>query len=241
MPSGMAYRELHQHKDARVTPAKKRLGILISGRGSNMRSLVEAARAPDYPVEVAVVISNRPDAEGLTYAKEQNIPALGLDHKRYESREHFEGQLQTVLTASKVDLVACAGFMRLMTPQFVDNWRDRMLNIHPSLLPLFKGLNTHERAIEAGVCVAGCTVHLVRAGMDEGPILAQAAVPVIAGDTAETLGARVLAAEHVLYPHALAMFARGDARVEGEKIVFNQSINQNGVLFSPALPIPANH
>jgi phosphoribosylglycinamide formyltransferase 1 len=224
-----------------VTPAKKRLGILISGRGSNMRSLVEAARAPGYPAEVAVVISNRPDAAGLAYAKEQGIPALGLDHKRYESREHFEGQLQTVLTASKVDLVACAGFMRLMTPGFVELWRDRMLNIHPSLLPSFKGLHTHERALEEGVKLAGCTVHVVRAGMDEGPIIAQAAVPVLPGDTAETLGARVLAAEHKLYPHALALFAFEDVRVEGEKIVFKQAVNQNDALFSPALPGPGSH
>lgn len=224
-----------------MTYPKRRLGILISGRGSNMRSLVEAARAPDYPVEVVVVISNRPDAAGLDYAKEQGIPALGLDHKRYESREHFEGELQTVLTASKVDLVACAGFMRLMTPGFVEQWRDRMLNIHPSLLPSFKGLNTHERALEAGVRVAGCTVHVVRAGMDEGPIVAQAAVPVLPGDTADSLGARVLAAEHKLYPHALALFARGDARVEGEKILFSQSVNQSEVLVSPALPGPGNY
>ncbi len=224
-----------------MTPAKKRLGILISGRGSNMRSLVEAARAPGYPAEVVVVISNRPDAAGLAFAKENGIPALGLDHERYESREHFEGQLQTVLMASKVDLVACAGFMRLMTPGFVEQWRDRMLNIHPSLLPSFKGLHTHERALEAGVRVAGCTVHVVRAGMDEGPIVAQSAVPVLAGDTAETLGARVLAAEHKLYPHALALFAREDVRVEGEKIVFKQQINQNEVLFSPALTGPGTH
>ena len=224
-----------------ATPAKRRLGILISGRGSNMRSLIEAARAPDYPVEVAVVISNRPAAEGLEFAKAQGIPALGLDHTRYEGREHFESQMQSVLTAAKVDLVACAGFMRLMTPGFVEKWRDRMVNIHPSLLPSFKGLHTHERAIEAGVLVAGCTVHVVRTGMDEGPIIAQAAVPVLAGDTSETLASRVLAAEHLLYPHALALFARGGARVDGEKIVFNQSINQMDVLFSPALAPPANH
>ena len=229
------------NKDDPPRPAKKRLGILISGRGSNMRSLIVAARAPNYPVEVVVVISNRPDAAGLAFAKEHGIPALGLDHTRYESREHFEGQLHSVLMASKVDLVACAGFMRLMTPGFVEQWRDRMLNIHPSLLPLFKGLHTHERALEAGVSVAGCTVHVVRAGMDEGPIIAQAEVPVIAGDTPETLGQRVLAAEHQLYPHALAMFARGDAWVEGEKIVFNEAINQDGVLFSPAPGKPASH
>ena len=203
-----------------------------------MRSLIEAARAPGYPVDVAVVISNRPDAEGLAFAKENGVPALGLDHTRYESREHFEGQLQTVLMASKVDLVACAGFMRLMTPDFVEKWRDRMLNIHPSLLPLFKGLHTHERAIEAGVRVSGCTVHLVRAGMDEGPIIAQAAVPVIDGDTPLTLGQRVLAAEHRLYPHAIDMFARGETRVLGEKIITYQYINQSDALFSPSLAEP---
>ena len=218
-----------------MTAVKQRLAILISGRGSNMRSLIEAARSPDYPVEVAVVISNRPDAAGLAFAKENGIPALGLDHTRYESREHFEGQLQTVLTASKVDLVACAGFMRLMTGEFVDKWRDRMLNIHPSLLPLFKGLHTHERALDAGVRIAGCTVHVVRAGMDEGPIVAQAAVPVLEGDTALTLGARVLAAEHRLYPQAVAMFARGHARVDGEKVIILETFNQEDALYSPSL------
>lgn len=229
------------NKHVPLGPAKRRVGILISGRGSNMRSLIEAARAPDYPAEVVVVISNRPDAAGLAFAKEQGIPALGLDHTRYEGREHFESQMQTVLAASKVELVACAGFMRLMTAGFVEKWRDRMLNIHPSLLPSFKGLNTHERALEAGVRLAGCTVHVVRAGMDEGPILAQAAVAVEPSDTAETLGARVLAAEHKLYPQALAMYARGEARVEGEKVVFNQTINLNDVLVSPDFARPANH
>ncbi len=222
-----------------MTPAKTRLGILISGRGSNMRSLIEAARAPGYPAQIAVVISNRPAAAGLAFAKEHGIPALGLDHTRYEGREHFESQMQTVLTASGVELVACAGFMRLMTAGFVEKWRDRMLNIHPSLLPSFKGLQTHERALEAGVRIAGCTVHVVRAGMDEGPIVAQAAVPVLTGDTAETLGARVLAAEHRLYPAAVASFACGEARVVGEKIVLSQTINLNDALFSPALTGPA--
>ena len=157
---------------------KKRVAILISGRGSNMKALVEAARAPDYPAEIVTVISNRPDAAGLAWAKEQGIPALGLDHKLYENREHFEGQLQGVLSMSRVDIVALAGFMRLMTPGFVESWRDRMINIHPSLLPAFKGLHTHERALEAGVKITGCTVHFVRPEMDEGPIIGQAAVPV---------------------------------------------------------------
>lgn len=205
-----------------------------------MRSLIEAARAPDYPVEVAVVISNRPDAAGLAFAKENGIPALGLDHTRYESREHFEGQLQTVLTASKVDIVACAGFMRLMTADFVEKWRDRMLNIHPSLLPLFKGLHTHERALEAGVRISGCTVHVVRPGMDEGPIIAQAAVPVNERDTPLTLGERVLAAEHRLYPHAVAMFARGQVLIAGEKITISETFNQNDALYSPSLAVDSN-
>lgn len=215
--------------------SRKRVAILISGRGSNMRSLVEAARAPDYPAEIVVVISNRPDAAGLAYAKEQGIPALGLDHKRYESREHFEGQLQSVLTMSKVDLVCCAGFMRLMTSGFVDKWRDRMLNIHPSLLPSFKGLHTHERALAAGVRVAGCTVHLVRSEMDEGPIIAQAAVAVMPDDTPDTLAGRILEAEHRIYPAALRLIASGQAVVEGEKVRLIQQVNQTSALFSPPL------
>ena len=171
------------------TTPKKRTAILISGRGSNMMSLVEAAREPGYPAEIVMVISNRPQAAGIAWAKAQGIPTLALDHKLYSDREHFEGQLHAALTVAKVELVALAGFMRLMTAGFVDKWRDRMLNIHPSLLPSFKGLHTHERALEAGVRVAGCTVHLVRPEMDEGPILAQAAVPVLDGDTPDTLAA----------------------------------------------------
>lgn len=218
-----------------MTPARKRTAILISGRGSNMMSLVEAARAPGYPAEIVVVISNRPDAAGIAWAKAQGIPALALDHKLYENRAHFEGQLQTVLPASRVELVCLAGFMRLMTPEFVEAWRDRMLNIHPALLPSFKGLHTHERALEAGVRVHGCTVHLVRPAMDEGPILGQAAVAVEQGDTAETLGARVLAAEHRLYPHILALYAAGQITVDGEIVKGAQLVNHAEAVFSPGL------
>lgn len=212
---------------------KKRVAILISGRGSNMKALVEAARAPDYPAEIVTVISNRPDAAGLAWAKAEGIPALGLDHKLYENREHFEGQLQGVLSMSRVDIVALAGFMRLMTPGFVERWRDRMINIHPSLLPSFKGLHTHERALAAGVKISGCTVHLVRAEMDEGPIIGQAAVAVEPGDTPETLGARVLAAEHRLYPRALSLFAADQVAVSGNAVRFLGSVNHGDVLFSP--------
>ncbi len=213
---------------------KKRVAILISGRGSNMKALVEAARDPDYPAEIVTVISNRPDAAGLAWAKEQGIPALGLDHKLYENREHFEGQLQGVLSMSRVDIVALAGFMRLMTPGFVERWRDRMINIHPSLLPSFKGLHTHERVLEAGVKITGCTVHFVRPEMDDGPIIGQAAVPVEAGDTPETLAERVLAAEHRLYPRALSLLAADQIQVEGNLVRYLSSVNHGDVLFSPS-------
>jgi phosphoribosylglycinamide formyltransferase-1 len=218
---------------------RKRVAVLISGRGSNMQALVEAARAPDYPAEIALVISNRPDAPGLAWAKAQGVPALGFDHRRYESREHFEGQLQSVLDLSKIDIVALAGFMRLMTPGFVERWRDRMINIHPSLLPAFKGLHTHERVLETGARISGCTVHFVRAEMDDGPIIGQAAVPVLPADTAETLAGRVLTAEHRLYPHALALVAQGQVRVEGERLYWQDTekpaLYQEQALYSPSL------
>jgi phosphoribosylglycinamide formyltransferase-1 len=218
-----------------MTAPKKRTAILISGRGSNMKSLVEASRRPAYPAEIVVVISNRPDAPGITWAKEQGIPALAMDHKLYENRAHFESQIQSVLTASRVDLVCLAGFMRLMTPAFVETWRDRMLNIHPALLPAFKGLDTHARALEAGVKFAGCTVHLVRPEMDEGPILGQAAVPVLSDDTAATLGERVLAAEHLLYPRILELFAAGLITVNGNKSSIASDVNGSWAQFSPQL------
>lgn len=218
-----------------MTTPRKRIGILISGRGSNMMSLVEVARAPDFPAEIVVVISNRPDAAGLDWAKAQGIPTLGLDHKSYENRSHFEGQLQAVLTTSNVDLVCLAGFMRLMTADFVGKWYNRMLNIHPALLPSFKGLETHQRALDAGVKIAGCTVHLVRPQMDEGPILAQAAVPIRQGDTPVSLAARVLAAEHKLYPHVVRMYASGQIQVDGDKVKYIVEPNPAITLFSPNL------
>ncbi len=215
-----------------MSKAKKRVAILISGRGSNMRALVEAARASDYPAEIVLVVSNRPEAEGLAWAKEQGLPALALDHKLFESREHFEGQLQGVLTASRVDLVALAGFMRVMTAPFVERWRNRMVNIHPSLLPAFRGLDTHARALAAGVKITGCTVHLVRPELDDGPIIAQAAVPILDGDTAETVAARVLEAEHKLYSRALARLASDQIRIEGETVRVDGQVNQAFALFS---------
>lgn len=202
------------------TLAKKRVGVLISGRGSNLVALHEASLATDYPAEIALVVSNRPDAPGLTWAQSKNIPALGLDHKMFRTREEFDDQIDRVMRASSIDIIACAGFLRLMTPALVESWKNRMINIHPALLPLFKGLDTHARAIAAGMKVAGCTVHAVRPEMDEGPILGQAAVPILPGDTPETLAARVLKAEHRLYPKTLALFASGHLVIDGEKAHF---------------------
>lgn len=215
---------------------KKRVGILISGRGSNMMSLIAAARAADYPAAIACVVSNRPEAEGLFKAAGAGLPTRAIDHAQFADREAFEAELDATLRSFSVDLVACAGFMRKMTAGFVERWRDRMLNIHPSLLPAFKGLDTHARALQAGVKLAGCTVHIVRPEVDSGPILAQAAVPVLDGDTPESLAARVLEAEHRLYPHALSLFASGGIRIAGERAVYPQArINQGKPLFWPPL------
>ncbi len=215
---------------------KKRVGILISGRGSNMSALIEAARAPGYPATIACVVSNRPDAAGLAIAQAAGVPAIAVDHTTFESREAFEAALDAELKSFNVDLIACAGFMRLLTPAFVTRWQDRLINIHPSLLPAFKGLNTHERALAAGVKITGCSVHLVRPDMDDGPIIAQAAVPVQAGDTPESLARRVLQAEHKLYPHALALIAANQVRIAGENVLGPQvPVNQDKALFWPPL------
>lgn len=190
---------------------KKRVAILISGRGSNMSALIEAARAPDYPAEIVGVFSNVPDAGGLAVAAAADIPTAWRWHRDYPSRIGFELALSDVLKLWRPDLVCLAGFMRLLTPEFVRKWEGRLINIHPSLLPLHKGLDTHTRALADGVKEHGCTVHFVTAGMDEGPIILQARIPVLPGDTAETLAERVLIEEHRLYPRALAMVARGES------------------------------
>jgi len=214
---------------------KKRVGILISGRGSNMMALVEAARAPDYPAAIATVISSRPDAPGLAWAKAQKLPALALDHKAYASREAFDEAIDAALVAAGVELVALAGFMRIQSPAFVAKWAGRQLNIHPSLLPLFKGLQPHKQALDAGVRISGCTVHFVTEEMDAGPIVAQAAVPVLGADTPETLAARILAAEHKLYPLALALVAAGRARMEDGRVRIDGAAGEPGALFFPQL------
>lgn len=191
---------------------KKRVAILISGRGSNMRVLIEAASAPDYPAQIVLVLSNVADAGGLAFAKARGIATAIVEHKNYASREAFDRAMDEKLAEAKVELIALAGFMRLLSTDFVEQWRGRMINIHPSLLPAYKGLHTHRRAIEAGEAFAGCTVHFVTPELDDGPAILQAKVPVLPGDSEETLAARVLAEEHRIYPQALRLVAEGKAR-----------------------------
>ena len=187
---------------------KMRVAILISGRGSNMTALIKAAEAKDYPAEIALVVSNRPDAAGLDHARSSGIPTAVIDHTKFGGgRETFEHALDRQLREQRIDLVCLAGFMRLLTPWFVNRWSGRMLNIHPSLLPQFKGLHTHRRALEAGVKRHGATVHFVVAEMDAGPIVMQDSVAVHENDTEETLAARVLELEHKIYPRALRAVA----------------------------------
>jgi phosphoribosylglycinamide formyltransferase-1 len=201
---------------------KVRTAILISGGGSNMAALIAAAKAPDYPAGIVLVASSSPDAGGIAKAKAAGIPVFAFDHREYD-REGLERAVDAELEKAGVELVCLAGWMRLLSPYLIGKWRNRMINIHPSVLPEFKGLHTHRRALDAGAKTHGCTVHYVRQEMDEGPIVAQAMVPVLPSDTAETLAARVLAEEHKLYPHALALVASGEIRVEGEKIVRTSS------------------
>ncbi len=193
--------------------SRSKVGVLISGRGSNMLSLVHAAAAPGYPAEICVVISNKPDAPGLALAREAGVSALCVDQRAFgRDRAAHEQAVDAALLAHGAELVCLAGYMRLLTPFLVGRWRGRMLNIHPSLLPAFPGLDTHARALAAGVAEHGCSVHLVTEGVDEGPVLAQARVAVLPGDDEAALAARVLAEEHRLYPAALADFV---VRLEG--------------------------
>jgi phosphoribosylglycinamide formyltransferase 1 len=190
--------------------AKKRVAVLISGRGSNMTALIEAAKAPDYPAEITLVVSNQPEALGLAHARQQGVATAIIDHRVFgEDCQAFERALDAELQTHRIDLVCLAGFMRLLTPWFVRRWNGRMLNIHPALLPQFKGLHTHRRALAAGVKRHGATVHFVVPEMDSGPIVVQESVPVVEGDTEETLAKRVLEVEHRIYPQALRLLAEG--------------------------------
>jgi phosphoribosylglycinamide formyltransferase-1 len=218
---------------------RKRVAVLISGRGSNMAALIAAAKAPDYPAEIAVVISNRPQAGGLALATASGIPTVTIDHAPFGAdREAFERTVHRELQARGVDLVCLAGFMRLLTPWLVQQWSGRMLNIHPSLLPAFKGLRTHERALHAGVKIHGATVHFVVAETDSGPIVGQGAVPVYDSDTPETLADRVLAVEHRLYPLALRLIAEQRIRIVDGRCLIDGAPGDAGTLIVPGEASP---
>ena len=213
---------------------KRRVAILISGRGSNMAALIDAAKALDFPAEIAMVISNRPDAPGLVTANQSGVPALTIESKRFgKDRAAFEVALQAALDQHKVELICLAGFMRLLTAEFVQRWHGRMLNIHPSLLPSFPGLEPQAQALRAGVKISGATVHFVIPETDAGPILMQGAVAVHDDDTPETLAARILTVEHRIYPDALRLLASGGVRLEGDLCKTTASVVREDVLIVP--------
>jgi phosphoribosylglycinamide formyltransferase-1 len=214
--------------------SKVRTGVLVSGGGTNLQALIDAASDPGFPAEIVLVISNRPDAGALDRADKAGIAARVIRHGDYDGRAPFDAALDEALRAANCDIVCTAGFMRILTAGFVEGWRGRMINIHPSLLPAFPGLNTHQRALDASARIAGCTAHLVIPDLDAGPILAQAAVPILAGDTADSLAARVLTQEHLIYPLALKMVAEGRVRVEeGRAIISEQPAPGGDVLINP--------
>jgi phosphoribosylglycinamide formyltransferase 1 len=213
--------------------AKLKVGILISGRGSNMAALIEAARAADYPAEIAVVVSNVVGAPGLKLAQDAGVATAEIPHKSFPDRESFDRAVSAELDKHGVGLVALAGFMRIQSPWFPAHWKDRIINIHPSLLPAFPGLHVQQQAIDAGARISGCTVHFVTADLDAGPIIAQAAVPVLAGDDADTLAARILRLEHRLYPMAVRWFAEGRLSVAGSQVAVAGVPRGATLLFSP--------
>jgi phosphoribosylglycinamide formyltransferase-1 len=198
--------------------AMRSIVILISGRGSNMEAIVRAARDEQWPAVISAVISNRPDAEGLAYAKAQGIATLVVASKQFPDREQFDAALQAAIDRFAPDLVVLAGFLRILTAQFVAHYAGRLLNIHPSLLPAFPGLATHRQALAAGVKLHGATVHFVTADLDHGPIVAQAAVPVLSGDSEQQLAQRVLQQEHIIYPRAVRWFVEGKLRLHGDQV-----------------------
>ena len=216
--------------------ARLRLGVLISGRGTNLQSLIDACAETGYPAEIGLVISNNPDAPGLERARRAGLPVAIVDHRAFRDREAFERALDGALDAAGTGLVCLAGFMRLLTPWFVGRWHDRLINIHPSLLPAFPGLDTHARALAAGVRISGCTVHFVRSEMDRGPIVVQAAVPVMQGDDPESLAARVLGAEHRCLRLAVRLIAEGRVRVAGARCEIEAAAEPGSALVSPSPP-----
>ncbi len=213
--------------------ARLKAAVLISGRGSNLQALIDACAEPGFPAEIALVLSNRADAGGLERAKRAGIPTRIIPHGDFTTRTAFDSALDAALQATGVELVCLAGFMRLLGADFVETWRDRLVNIHPSLLPAFRGLDTHARVLAAGVRFTGCTVHFVRAEMDDGPIIVQAAVPVLPGDDPERLAARVLAAEHRAYPLALRLIGEGRVQVVDGQVEIEGPSGSPGILLNP--------
>lgn len=210
---------------------KLKLGVMISGSGTNLQALIDACAESNFPAEVSVVISNRPSALGLERAKKTGIDAVCVDHTAFENRADFETALHACLKDHDVELVCLAGFMRILNADFVNRWKDRMINIHPSLLPSYKGLHTHARAIEDGVRFGGCTIHFVRPEMDDGPIIMQAAVPISDGETEDSLAEKILQYEHQMYPAAVRLIAEGKVRVSARKCVFKDvDLNTQGLI-----------
>jgi len=223
---------------AGVTKAPLRVAVLISGRGSNLRALLEACAEPGFPARIVLVIANRPDAAGLVVARQHGIATQVIEHRGFARRQDFDDALDRALSEAAAELVCLAGFMRILGAGFVRRWRDRLINIHPSLLPAFPGLDTHARALAAGVRVAGCSVHFVRAETDNGPIIIQAAVAVTPSDTPETLAARVLAEEHRCYRAALRWIAEGRVRVVDERVSIDRAEFPPSALVSPRDGVP---
>ena len=210
-----------------------KIAVLISGRGSNLQSLIDACSDENFPAEIVLVISNKADAYGLKRADEASIPTAVFNHQDFTSREEFDDAMNNAIEASGAKFICLAGFMRLLSDTFVKRWHDRLINIHPSLLPAFKGLHVHEQVIERGTLFSGCTVHFVRTALDEGPIVAQAVVAVKPDDTADTLAGRILEQEHIIYPRALRLIAEGRIRVSGERVVIDGHNAPNTPLTNP--------
>ena len=214
--------------------AKLKIAVLISGRGSNLQALIDACQEPDYPAEIGLVLSNVGAAAGLERAREADIPTAIVEHKDFEDRKGFEDALLGEIGRAGVGLVCLAGFMRLLSDHFLGPWHNRVVNIHPSLLPSFKGVHVHEQVIESGARLTGCTVHFVRPAMDSGPIIIQAAVPVHTGDTPETLAARVLSQEHRIYPMAVRYIALGRLRIVAERVIIDGAAAPDAALCNPS-------
>lgn len=214
--------------------AKLKVAVLISGRGTNLQALMEACADDSFPAEIALVLSNVADAAGLKRAENMGLATAVIDHKDFESREAFEDAMHEALSAAGIELICLAGFMRLLTDGFVSRWRDRLINIHPSLLPAFRGLNVHDRVLEYGARFSGCTVHFVRAAMDDGPIIAQAVVPVLQGDDADSLAARILTHEHRIYPLVVRLIAQSRVRVTDDRVNITDAHPPMGAMINPA-------